>query len=145
MSEPSPRIKATIIKVPDATPGLLFVNGQQKQFLVDSTWKSPVAPAANMAVDVELDATGTITGITAVDPNQANKERMAQMSKEAQEKGKEAAKLAQQGIGALAAKMGLCRWARRCWCGLLGFSCQRREYRADLWDRFRLRSGICWG
>jgi hypothetical protein len=106
MSEPSPRVRSNIVKVPDATPGLLFVNGLQKQFLVDSTWKSPVAPAANMAVDVELDAAGTITGITAVDPNQANKERMAQMSKEAQEKGKEAAKLAQQGIGALAAKMG---------------------------------------
>ncbi len=106
MTEPSPHIRSTVVKVPDATPGLLFINGQQKQFTLDGVWKSPVAPTANMAVDVELDATGTIIGITAVDPNQVNKERMAQMSKEAQEKGKEAAKLAQQGIGALAARMG---------------------------------------
>jgi hypothetical protein len=106
MSEPSPRVRSTIVKVPDATPGMLFINGQQKQFNLDGVWKSPVAPAANMAVDVELDAGGAITGITAVDPNQANKERMAELSNVAQEKGKEAAKLAQQGIGALAAKMG---------------------------------------
>ena len=59
-----------------------------------------------MTVDVALDGAGAITGLTVVDANQLNKERMAQLSGVAQERGKEAAKLAQQGVGALAARMG---------------------------------------
>ncbi|HET9399740.1 MAG TPA: hypothetical protein VFO34_02215 [Candidatus Acidoferrales bacterium] len=100
------RIRSTIVKVPDANPGLLFLNGQQRQFTLEGVWKSPVAPAANMTVDVEVDGGGQITGITAVDSQQLAKERMNQLSGVAQEKGKEAAKLAQQGVGALAARMG---------------------------------------
>jgi hypothetical protein len=102
----SPTVRGTIVKVPDANPGLLFFNGQQKPFTVEGVWKSPVAPATNMTVDVALDGAGAITGLTVVDSNQFNKERMAQLSGVAQERGKEAAKLAQQGVGALAARMG---------------------------------------
>jgi hypothetical protein len=104
--EISPRVRSTIIKVPDANPGLLFLNGQQRQFTLEGVWKSPVAPTANMSVDVEVDGGGQITAITAVDSKQIAKERMDQLSGVAQERGKEAAKLAQQGIGALAARMG---------------------------------------
>ena len=102
----SPTVRGTIVKVPDANPGLLFFNGQQKPFTVEGVWKSPVAPAPNMTVDVALDGAGAITALTVVDANQLNKERMAQLSGVAQERGKEAAKLAQQGVGALAARMG---------------------------------------
>ncbi len=102
----SPTVRGTVVKVPDANPGLLFYNGQQKPFTVEGVWKSPVAPAPNMTVDVALDGAGAITALTVVDANQLNKERMAQLSGVAQEKGKEAAKLAQQGVGALAARMG---------------------------------------
>ncbi len=105
-AQPGSRVRSTIVKVPDATPGLLFLNGQQKQFTLDGIWKSPVAPAANMTVDVDLDGSGSIAGITVVDSQQLNKERLNQLGGVAQEKGKEAAKLAQQGIGALAGKMG---------------------------------------
>jgi hypothetical protein len=104
--ESSATVRGTIVKVPDANPGLLFYNGQQKPFTVEGVWKSPVAPAPNMTVDVALDGAGAITALTVVDANQLNKERMAQISGVAQEKGKEAAKLAQQGVGALAARMG---------------------------------------
>jgi len=104
--EMSPRVRSTIIKVPDANPGLLFLNGQQRQFTLEGIWKSPIAPVANMPVDVEVDGGGQITAITAVDSKQIAKERMDQLSGVAQERGKEAAKLAQQGIGALAARMG---------------------------------------
>jgi len=104
--ETSPRVRSTIVKVPDATPGLLFLNGQQKPFTVDGVWKSPVAPAPNMTVDVDINGAGDITSITVVDAQQLNKERLNQLSGVAQEKGKEAAKLAQQGVGALAARMG---------------------------------------
>ena len=104
--ESSPTVRGTIVKVPDTNPGLLFFNGQQKPFTVEGVWKSPVAPAPNMTVDVALDGAGAITALTVVDANQLNKERMAQLSGVAQERGKEAAKLAQQGVGALAARMG---------------------------------------
>jgi hypothetical protein len=99
-------VRSTIVKVPDASPGLLFLNGQQKQFTLDGVWRSPVAPTANMTVDVDLDGAGMISAITAVDSQQLAKERMSQLGGVAQERGKEAAKLALQGIGALAARMG---------------------------------------
>jgi|SRR5580658_816972 hypothetical protein len=102
----SPRMRSTIVKVPDASPGLLFLNGQQKQFTLDGVWKSPVAPAANMTVDVDLDGAGSIAAITVVDSQQIAKERLSQLGGVAQERGKEAAKLAQKGVGELAAHMG---------------------------------------
>ncbi|MFI5058341.1 MAG: hypothetical protein ACHQLQ_09145 [Candidatus Acidiferrales bacterium] len=104
--ETSPKLRSTIVKVPDASPGLLFLNGQQKSFTLEGVWKSPVAPAPNMTVDVDLDGAGSIAAITVVDSQQIAKERLNQLSGVAQERGKEAAKLAQQGIGALAARMG---------------------------------------
>lgn len=102
----SPRMRSTIVKVPDATPGLLFLNGQQKQFNLEGVWRSSVAPAPNMTVDVEVDGGGAIKAITVVDTNQIAKEKLNQLGGVAQEQGKEAAKLAKQGIGALAARMG---------------------------------------
>jgi len=102
------KARGTVIKVPDATPGIVFANGQQHFFTLERVWKSPVAPAANQAVDVEFDAAGALIAITVADSSSsANKEKFNQVSAVAQEKGKEAAKLAQQGVGALAAKMGM--------------------------------------
>jgi hypothetical protein len=109
-AETSPKLRGTIVKVPDATPGLLFVAGQQKSFTMEGVWKSPVAPAANQIVDVDMDGAGVITGVAVVDAQQMNRERVGQMAGVAGEKGKEAAKeaakMAQQGVGALAARMG---------------------------------------
>lgn len=98
--------KGTIIKVPDATPGIVFANGQQHYFTLERVWKSPIAPAANQGVDVEFDGAGAITAVTVLNQQIANKDKLHEIGGVAQEKGKEAAKLAQQGIGALAARMG---------------------------------------
>jgi len=106
MSDAGPRMRGTIVKVPDASPGLLVINGQQKQFTLEGIWKSPVAPAVNMTVDVDLDSTGSVTAVKVVDAQQIATEHMKQLSGVAQERGKEAAELAKQGIGALAARMG---------------------------------------
>jgi hypothetical protein len=106
MSDAAPRMRGTIVKVPDASPGLVVVSGQQKQFTLEGIWRSPVAPAANMMVDVDLDATGSVAAVTVVDAQQRAKEQMRQLSGVAQERGKEAADMARQGIGALAARMG---------------------------------------
>jgi hypothetical protein len=105
-SENKTKVRGTIVKVPDSTPGLLFANGEQKAFTLEGVWKSPTAPAANMVVDVEFDAEKAITAITAVDSQQIAKERLNQLSGVAQEQGKQAARVAGQGIRALAARMG---------------------------------------
>jgi len=99
--------RGTIIKVPDASPGLLFVNGEQKSFTLGGVWKSPVAPAPNMIVDVELDSSNSVVSITQVDAHQARKEQMSHASAVAQEQGKHAAELAKKGFGALLARMGI--------------------------------------
>jgi hypothetical protein len=100
------RLRGTIIKTPDSSPGLLIVGGHQKTFTLEGLWKSPVAPAVNMAVDVDTDEAGVITGISAVDQQQVAKEKLNQIGGVAQEHGKQAAELARQGVGALAARMG---------------------------------------
>lgn len=98
--------RGTIIKVPDATPGLVIVNGSQKPFVLEGVWRSPVAPAPNMTVDVELDAGGGIVGIDAVDSQKLAREKLDQIGSIAQQQGKEAAEIAKQGVGALATRMG---------------------------------------
>lgn len=103
---PSSKMRGTILRVPDSNPGLLFLNGDQKPFTLEGVWKSAVAPAPNMAVDVDLDSSGSIVAITVVDSHQIAKERMNELGGVAQEKGKEAAKWAQSAIGAQAARMG---------------------------------------
>lgn len=100
------KARGNIIKVPDSSPGLLFVGGEQKSFVLEQIWRSPTAPAANMVVDVEVDAAGNLTAITAVDAQQLAKERLNQFSGVAQEQGKQVAAMAKVGVGALAARMG---------------------------------------
>lgn len=98
--------RGTIVKVPDTTPGILFVNGTQQPFMLERVWKSPLAPAANQVVNVEFDGVGAITAIFVVDQQQLAREKLSELGGVAQQRGKEAALLAQQGVGALAARMG---------------------------------------
>jgi hypothetical protein len=91
--------RGTIIKTPDSSPGLLVVDGQQKTFTLEGVWKSSAAPAVNMAVDIELDGAGLITGLTAVDPQQAAREKLERIGGAAVERSR-------QGVGALAVRMG---------------------------------------
>ena len=98
--------RGTVIKVPDATPGLVIVNGAQKSFTLEGVWRSPVAPAPNMTVDVEVAGGGSVVGISAVDSQKLAKEKFDQIGNLAQQHGKEAAEIAKQGVGALATRMG---------------------------------------
>jgi hypothetical protein len=100
------RARGTIIKVPDATPGLLVVDGRQLPFSLEGLWRSPVAPAANMSVDVELDSAGSVASVSVVDAQQIARERLEQFGGIAQQQGKVAAEMARQGVGTLAARMG---------------------------------------
>lgn len=100
------KVRASILRTPGDNPGLLFLDGRQWPFTLDNVWKSRVAPSINMLVDVDFDGQGNITAITAVDPQQAAREKLEQIGDAAKERGKEATKIASQGIGALAAQMG---------------------------------------
>lgn len=100
------RVRGTIIKVPDTTPGLLMVDGHQLPFAIEGRWRSPVAPATNMAVEVELDAAGAVASVSVIDAQQVARERLEQFGGIAQQQGKVAAEIARQGVGALAARMG---------------------------------------
>jgi hypothetical protein len=100
----SPR--GTIIKVPDATPGLLLLGGQQHAFTLEGVWRSAVAPAPNQSVTVEFDSAGRIVSITVVDQQQIAKEKLAQLGGVAQEQGKVVAGQIQSGVSSLAARMG---------------------------------------
>jgi hypothetical protein len=98
--------RGTLIKVPDATPGLLLFNGRQYSFTLEGVWRSAVAPAPNQSVTVELDSAGALLSITVVDQQQIAKEKLAELSGVAQERGRAVAGQIQNGIGALAARMG---------------------------------------
>lgn len=74
------KVRGTIIKVPDTTPGLLISNNCQRQFTLEGVWKSASAPAPNQTVDVELDDAGTIVSLSVVDPAQLARERFNQIS-----------------------------------------------------------------
>lgn len=103
-------VRGTIVKVPDASPGILFVNGQQNSFTLESIWRSPVAPAANMTVDAEFDSSGAITGITVVDSRQLAREQFNRFSGKlgdlAQGQGQDGAAMAKQYLSQLTARMG---------------------------------------
>jgi hypothetical protein len=100
------QLRGTVIKTPDNGPGLLVVDGEQKAFTLERVWKSEVAPAVNMAVDIELDGAGSIRGLTVVDRQKEAREKLEQIGGAAQEHGRQAAAIASQGIGALVARMG---------------------------------------
>ncbi len=100
------RMRGTVIKIPGSTPGLILVNGQQKAFLLENVWLSPVAPMANMTVEVSTDASGAIAAMTVVDAQQLAREKFEQFSGVAQAHGKEAAGAATQGILSMAGRMG---------------------------------------
>jgi hypothetical protein len=108
------KVRGNIIKVPDATPGLLMINHNQRQFTLEGVWKSATAPAPNQTVDVELDEAGNVTGISVVDPAQIARERFHELSGKVggklgeitQGQGKDAVNIAKEFLRKLTARVG---------------------------------------
>jgi hypothetical protein len=98
--------RGTIIKVPDASPGLLSLNGQQKQFTLEGLWKSPVAPVANMTVDVDLDGAGAITAITVVDSKEVAGQKLNELLELLKVQGTRLLKVLLPALRSLSARMG---------------------------------------
>jgi len=91
--------RGTVIKVPDATPGILSVGGKQYLFTLERVWKSAIAPSPNQTVTVELDSAGAVTSVTVLDQQQLAKERLSELSGVAQERGKAIVEQIRGGLG----------------------------------------------
>ncbi len=100
----SPR--GTVIKVPDATPGILVVSGKQYLFTLESVWKSAMAPSPNQPVAIELDSAGGLSAITVIDPQQVAKERLGELGTVAQARGRELIEQLRPVLAAMTARMG---------------------------------------
>jgi len=99
--------RGTVIKVPDTSPGLLFLNGQQMQFTLQDVWKSPVAPAANMTVDVDLDGAGAIAAITVADSKEAAGQKLNELVEVLKAQGTRLLKVLLPALRSLSARMGV--------------------------------------
>jgi Inner membrane component of T3SS, cytoplasmic domain len=98
---PSPvALRGTIIKVPDHSPGLLFVQGRQLPFTLVGTWKSAIAPQVNQVIEVELDATGAVVSLTALEAQQLALERLNELGSAAQKRAAVAAGALRKNKGA---------------------------------------------
>lgn len=84
--EVASKTRATIIRIPDAGPGLLVSEGSQLPFVLDSSEK--------------------VTGIWVVDQQQLAKESLSQFSEAAQRRAWVAASIATRSSGSLAARLG---------------------------------------
>jgi hypothetical protein len=101
-------LRGTVIKVPDATPGIVSVGGKQYLFTLERVWKSAIAPSTNQTVTVELDSAGVVTSVTVLDQQQLAKERLSELGGVAQERGKALVEQIRSGLdGGLAGVGGL--------------------------------------
>jgi hypothetical protein len=92
--------RGKVLRDANAGPGLLIVEGQQYQFGLEGVWKSEVPPKPGLVVDVEFDANGQVSGVTAVPESQLAKEQADAALKAAKEKGG-------QIFGEIVAKVGM--------------------------------------
>jgi hypothetical protein len=68
--------RGKILRDTNTGTGLVVVEGQQHQFILEEVWKSAVPPKPAMAVDVDFAADGTISSsIIAVSDSQIAKEQ----------------------------------------------------------------------
>lgn len=67
--------RGKVLRDPHVGPGLLMLEGQQHQFVLEGVWRSDVPPKPGMVVDVDLDSLGEVVGITAVPESQIAKEQ----------------------------------------------------------------------
>jgi len=88
--------RGKVLRDASTGPGLLMVEGQQYQFLLEGVWQSEAPAKPGLVVDVDFDPSGRITSIHAVSESQLAKEQ----ADKAKEKGKEI-------WGSIVAKVGL--------------------------------------
>jgi hypothetical protein len=92
--------RGKVLRDPYAGPGLLMVEGRQYSFGLEEVWKSETLAKPGLAVDVDFDPAGQITGIIAVPDSQLAKEQAELTLQAARNKGGEL-------FGQITAKLGM--------------------------------------
>lgn len=91
--------RGKIMRDTNAGPGIVFVNGEQKTFTLETHWKSSSPPKVGSIVDIELDEQGNAATVTLVDEAAIAKEQ-------AQKALNFASKNSKQYLGILVARVG---------------------------------------
>ncbi len=79
--------RGTILRDTSAGAGLLVVEGTQYPFDLAGIWRSDIPPRAGMVVDVEIDASGQVTLVTAVPESVLAREKADQAMAAVKERG----------------------------------------------------------
>jgi hypothetical protein len=70
------RVRATVVKVPDVSPGVLSFDGVERPYCMDGVWKSATAPTPALTVEAALDEQGRVLEIVVIDPQRLWLERV---------------------------------------------------------------------
>lgn len=93
-------IRGKIMRDTNAGPGIIFVNGEQKPFTLETHWKSSTPPRVGAVVEIGLDAQGNVATVSLVDEASLAKEQAQKALNLASENGK-------QYLGILVARVGM--------------------------------------
>ena len=91
--------RGKIMRDTNAGPGIVFVNGEQKEFRLEQHWKSAVLPKVGATAEVQFNEYGELNRLTLVDETEIAKEQ-------AQKAAEAAASFAQKHGRSLVAKVG---------------------------------------
>lgn len=67
--------RGKIMRDTNAGPGIIFVNGEQKEFHLEHHWKSAVPPKVGATVEVQLNEQGGVFALSLVDEAEIAKEQ----------------------------------------------------------------------
>lgn len=68
--------RGNIIKVPDATPGLIVCDGKQIPFKLEGVWCATVAPSINQKVDLTFNQDGELSSVNVVSQETLAREKL---------------------------------------------------------------------
>lgn len=83
----------------NAGPGIVFVDGERKQFTLETHWKSSSPPKVGAMVDVALDAQGNVATVTMIDEAAIAKEQAQKALNFAAENGSRYASMVIEKVG----------------------------------------------
>lgn len=92
--------RGKILRDTNTGPGILHVNGQQKEFTLERHWKSDVPPKVGAVVDVVLNDAGEIESVTAVPEADLAREQAGKLASSAMQKSLQLKEQAIARIGA---------------------------------------------
>ncbi|HEX6802358.1 MAG TPA: hypothetical protein VF133_01640 [Terriglobales bacterium] len=70
------KARGKVLREPNAGPGLVMIDGQQFRFWLDGIWRSETLPTRGLAVEVELDQSLQVTGMTPIPEPQVARDQV---------------------------------------------------------------------